>query len=139
MTPKQAIFLAPLLGAFISTFFMCLMSEAVSSNSFFSILIMYTLAGYIFSILSAVMFGLPLSAIFRRLDLKRWWQYGIGGLLCAIPFWLLWFFPFDTEHWKQYRLINSIYFFSVGLTSGIIYWLLVVHVLFPNKSLKDAP
>jgi len=136
VTPRRAIFLAPFLGVFISTFLMCIVSKEVSSNKFFSVLMVYSLVGYIFSIVSAVIFGLPLSAIFRRLNLTLWWQYVIGGIFCAVPFWFLWFFPFNTEHWKQYRFVNSIYFYSVGAISGAIYWLLVCYGLFPNKSLK---
>ena len=136
MKCTQGIFFAPIAAAFLGTLVMCFFSSKVSSTQFAGVLFTYSLVGSVFGILSAAIFGWPLSFVFRSFSLTSWWQFCLGGLLCALPFWIAWFYPFNTGHWEAYRVSNSLYFFGVGMLAGVIYWRFVVRRQPTNKSSK---
>jgi hypothetical protein len=132
MKPLQGIFIAPALGAFIATFAMCLTPE-VASHQFGSVLITYSIVGAIFGIISALLFGWPISLVFQRFKLIKLWHFILGGFVCALPFWVAWFYPFNSGHWDAKKYTNSIYFFSVGILSGATYWFLVIRTTHTNE------
>jgi hypothetical protein len=138
MKPLQGIFIAPALGAFSGAFLFCLISE-ISLNKFFSVLFLYSIVGALFGIISAVLFGWPISLIFRKLNLVRLWHFAVGGAVCAAPFWTAWFYPFNTGHWAAFKVSNSIYFYGVGVLAGVIYWFLVVRGQHTNNQRQPMP
>ena len=138
MKPFQGIFIAPALGSFVATFIMCLTPE-VASHQFGGVLITYSIIGTIFGIISALLFGWPLALLFQRFKLNNLWHFILGGFFCALPFWVAWFYPFNSGHWEANKYINSIYFFSVGIFSGAIYWYLVIRNTHTNKTPQPTP
>jgi len=136
MTAAQGIITASITAAFTVTVAMVVLSSDVSEAQIAGVVFVYSLVGSVFAIISAFLFGWPLSVLYRRLDFTLWWQYSIGGAICAFPFWFIWFYPFDTGHWEAYRLSNSAYFYSVGIFAGYIYWWCVVRPI--NKSKQEG-
>jgi hypothetical protein len=136
MTSVQGIITGSVAAVFISTVGMGLFSSEVSEGQFVSVVLIYSLVGSVFAVFSAFIFGSPLSLLFRRFGLVRWWQYCMGGAVCAFPFWFAWFYPFNTGHWVAFRVSNSAYFYSVGVIAGFIYWWCVVRPI--NKSKQQG-
>ena len=126
MTSVRGIITGSVAATFIATLGMGIFSSEVSIGQFASVVLVYSLIGSVVAIVSAFLIGWPLSLLFRRLGLMGWWQYCIGGAVCAFPFWFAWFYPFNTGHWYAYRASNSTYFYSVGAIAGFIYWWYVV-------------
>lgn len=132
MTSTQGIITGSVGAAFIATLGMVVLSSEVSSGQFAGVIFAYSLVGSVLAVFSAFLFGWPLSLLFQRLGFIRWWQYCVGGAICAFPFWFAWFYPFNNGHWEAYRVSNSAYFYSVGVIAGFIYWWCVVRPI--NKS-----
>lgn len=44
--------------------------------------------GFPIAVSVAIVFGLPLAFWFWKLRLTHWWQFGITGLVCAVPIWI---------------------------------------------------
>ena len=136
MRAMKGIVAASFLAALVGTISMGILSPEVSATQFVGVVFIYTLVGSLFAICCALLFDWPLSLIYSRLGLASWWQFCIGGAICALPFWIGWFYPFDTGHWEAYRVSNSLYFLSVGVLGGYFYWWLVVRPQPTNKSSK---
>ena len=115
---------------------MATLSSDVSATQFLEVVLTYSFAGAIFAIFSALLFGWPLSLIFNHFGFSKWWQFCLGGAVCAVPLWIAWFYPFNSGHWQAYRITNSIYFYGVGVLGGYIYWLVVAWCQPTNKSSK---
>ena len=137
MKSVQGIFLAPILASIICTLTMCIISPHVGLSQIISAFIIYSAVGSIFGVVSAVMFGWPLYLLFNKFKICRWWQFGLGGVICTIPIWVAWFYPFNTGHWQTYVFSNSIYFFSVGGLAGLLFWYFVVQCQPTNKALNS--
>jgi hypothetical protein len=118
---------------------MCIFSPDVSAAQIIGVLFVYSLVASIFSTAFALLLGWPLSLLYRRLGLARWWQFCLGGVICAVPFWFAWFYPFNTGHWEAYGVHNSLYFYGVGFLGGYFYWRFVVRPQPTNKSNNFAP
>jgi len=86
----------------------------------------YWIAGFPLAILCALVFGLPAYAAMKRWNLKRWWQFALGGLLLAVPFWNELAMPFDSVRWAQSGLFDSLNYLGSGAVGGLVFWLLVI-------------
>ncbi|MET3918553.1 hypothetical protein ABID97_005384 [Variovorax sp. OAS795] len=62
----------------------------------------------------------------KRWNLKRWWQFALGGLLLAVPFWNELAVPFDSVRWAQSGLFDSLNYLGSGAVGGLVFWLLVI-------------
>ena len=100
MKPTSGLFISSFLAAFLGTVAMASLSSEASSSAVGSLVFVYTLVGAAFAILSAFVFGWPLSKLYKRVGFFKWWQYALGGAACALPFWVAWFYPFNTGHWE---------------------------------------
>lgn len=121
-------------GAFIGTMLMLALDpiEKLTATVIINTLFLYTFVGSVFAWIVAGVIGIPLYLLYRRMGWVKLWQYLLGGMFCAIPFWALWFYPFDTVHWEVYKYSNTIYFFSVGgIAAGVFWWLSIN----PKKSI----
>jgi hypothetical protein len=136
MKPIIGLFVAPILGAFLGTVSMVVVS-GVEPNQILSVLFVYTLVGSVIGVVIAIFLGWPLFQAYKFFGMYKIWQYAIGGVLCALPFWALWFYPFNTGHWAVYRYVNTFYFFSVGIFSAIAFWFFVVRKMHTNKQLNS--
>lgn len=137
MKPVEGVFVTPILATFVGTLIMCIISHEVSSTQFIGVLFTYTFVGSIFAVISALLFGWPLSLIYRRFRFVKWWQFSIGGAIGAFPFWVAWFYPFNSTHWEMHRVGSSVYFYGVGIVSGYFYWRFVVRAKPTNISVKS--
>jgi hypothetical protein len=137
MKSVEGVFVTPILATFVATLIMCIISHEVSSTQFIGVLFTYTFVGSIFAVISALLFGWPLSLIYRRFRFVKWWQFSIGGAICAFPFWVAWFYPFNSTHWEMHRVGSSAYFYGVGIISGYFYWHFVVRAKPTNISVKS--
>ena len=138
MKPFKGFLLAPIVGAFFGTLLMSILSNEVSLSQMPSVLFVYTFVGSIFALFSAGTFGVALYFIFQKLRLTNLLAYFLGGLLCAAPFWIAWFYPFEGGHWESYKYTNSLYFFGVGAIGGLTFWYLVVRPMHSNKALQPT-
>lgn len=80
------------------------------------------LFGFPVAVIAAIIFGLPLAFLFRKLHLTRWWQFGITGFICAIPVWIRLAQPFTSVRWTQSGLYDSMNYLGSGVASGLAYW-----------------
>lgn len=131
------------MGAFLGTILMVFASD-IEANQILSVLFVYTLVGSVIGMIIATFLGWPLFQAYKFFGMYRAWQFAIGGALCALPFWALWFYPFNSNHWATYRYVNSFYFFSVGIFSAIAFWYFVIRKMYTNNQLNtdsgtDAP
>ena len=82
----------------------------------------YWLFGFPVAIATAIIFGLPLTLIFFKLRLVRWWQFGMAGFICAIPFWIELSQPFSLVRWVESDLYYSLNYLGSGFIGGLSYW-----------------
>jgi len=127
MRKIEAFLIAPAFGAFVSTVIFGLFQN-MSAGNYLTLVMLYGLFGSIFGLLSGLFFGWPIVKVFERYNLERLWQYIIAGIVCALPFLVGWFYPFNSEHWCVFGLTNSLYFFATGIIASIFYWYNVVKV-----------
>ena len=80
------------------------------------------IVGAIVAIPHAVVFGLPAFVAFRKYGLGRWWHYAIGGVLIAVPCWVLIAQPFDSARWRYAGGYDSVNILGTGLVAAILFW-----------------
>jgi len=80
------------------------------------------LIGFPIAIIAALVLGLPLAFVFWKLGLRRWWQFGMTGFICAIPAWFELAQPFESVRWMQSGLYDSLNYLGSGLAGGLAYW-----------------
>ena len=79
------------------------------------------------AIILALVLGVPAILLFCRLGYRKWWHFTLGGALIALPFWVLYFWPFNDGHWYATWHYNSIQFFASGAIGGTLFWWLTVY------------
>ncbi|WP_354331685.1 MULTISPECIES: hypothetical protein [unclassified Undibacterium] len=87
---------------------------------------LYWIFGFPVAIICAVIFGFPAQLLFRRLGLRRWWQFELGGLLFAMLFWYLSANPFTSARWIQSRFFDSLNYLGSGAAAGFAFWWLSI-------------
>lgn len=108
---KFGFIIAPVFGAMSGALVLVLASGFSSLNAshldlFFLVFLFSSAAG----IMSALLFGWPISIFFRRYGLTKSRHYLIGGALCAVPAAIV------------IQSVASIYALFVGMLSGYYYW-----------------
>ena len=78
--------------------------------------------GFPVAIVAAIVLGLPLTLIFWKLRLTRWWQFGLTGLVCAMPIWSVLAQPFGSTRWAQSGFFDSLNYLGSGFVGGLAYW-----------------
>ena len=137
MKPILGILVSAITATFVCTLIAFVLLPEKSTSQFVAALLTYSFVGSLFAIFSALIFGWPLSLIFRRFGFIQWWQFCIGGVICAFPLWAAWFYPFDGGHWEAYRITNSLYFYGIGSLGGFLYWWFVVRHVQNDKLLNN--
>lgn len=94
----------------------------VNGTKIWCALPIYWLFGFPVAIATAIVVGLPLTLIFWKLRLVRWWQFGIAGFVCAIPAWIDIAEPFTSGRWAQSGLYDALNYLGSGLAGGLAYW-----------------
>lgn len=84
--------------------------------------------GLIFAMIVALIGGLPMWFLFRRLGLERHWQYVLGGVICALPLWYELAQPFDSARWQHAGGFDSLNYLGSGAFGGFFFWLLLKRV-----------
>ncbi len=82
--------------------------------------------GLVLAYLSAGLFGLPLVLLFDRRHWRSWWQFAIGGAVCALPTLLLYAALGSPEHLQPFGAFPALGLLFWGCTSGLVFWLLGV-------------
>ncbi|MDO9334181.1 MAG: hypothetical protein Q7T57_06650, partial [Dehalococcoidales bacterium] len=75
---------------------------------------------------SAVILGLPAHLAFRRLGLRSWWQFMLGGLIFAVPVWYSLAEPFESPRWIQSGFFDSLNYLGSGAIAGFAFWWLAI-------------
>ena len=75
-----------------------------------------------------VVFGMPLLYVYRRLGMRRWWQFVLGGVLLAGPFWYSFAQPFNSPRWVAYGGHDSFLYLGTGAIAALTYWWYSKHV-----------
>jgi hypothetical protein len=78
--------------------------------------------GFPFAIATSLVFGVPLTLIFLKFGLKRWWQFALVGLLAALPLWLDLAQPFASARWQKSGFYDSLNYLGSGCAAGLAYW-----------------
>jgi hypothetical protein len=95
--------------------------------------------GAVVAIPVAVVVGLPVDWLFRRLHLRRWWQFLLIGLLSAIPVWYVLADPFASVRWLQSGGFDSLNYLGTGAVAGLAYWWLRVHRAARSNGVSGRP
>jgi hypothetical protein len=90
--------------------------------------------GFPFAIIVAIIFGLPVAFLFWKFRLTHWWQFGMAGLICALPMWRELAEPFTSVRWQQSGLYDSLNYLGSGLGGGLAYWRICQKV-----GIRDSP
>jgi hypothetical protein len=106
----------------------------VLPSQIFDILLVYTIMASIIGWAIAITLGWPLFLLYERFGLRSLWQYVIAGALCALPFWLLWFYSLDSGNWLAHKYVDTYYIFSTGIFSAVAFWFLVVRTARTKQS-----
>lgn len=112
---------AAVIGMVIATFTTCGVGLVHLTGSWCALPLVW-FVGFPIAVLAALIFGLPLAFLFWKLRLTRYWQFGITGLICAIPVWIDLAEPFTSVRWAQSGLYDSLNYLGSGLASGLAYW-----------------
>lgn len=94
--------------------------------------------GFPIAVSVAIVFGLPLAFLFWKLRLTHWWQFGITGLVCAVPPWIALSQPFTSVRWTESGLYDSLNLLGSGLAGGLAYWWISQKVGFRSSSDETA-
>ena len=86
----------------------------------------YWIVGFPSAIFFVLVFGLPAHLMFKRGGLRRWWQFVLGGLLLAVPFWNGLAKPFDSPRWGESGPFDSLNYLGSGAVAGLVFWLLAI-------------
>jgi hypothetical protein len=82
--------------------------------------------GLVLAYLSAGLFGLPLVLLFDRRYWRSWWQFAIGGAVCALPTLLVYAALGSPDHLQPFGVFPALGLLFWGCTSGLVFWLLGV-------------
>ena len=74
----------------------------------------------------AVLLGLPASLLFQKVGFRRWWQFALGGVAFAVPYWYSLAEPFSSPRWAEVGFFDSLNYLGSGLAGGIAFWWLSV-------------
>ena len=69
----------------------------------------------------ALLLGFPISRLFKKLKLFRWWQFVLGATLIATPFYIVVGEPL-TASWSDSGHFFFILYLGSGAFSGLYYW-----------------
>jgi ABC-type spermidine/putrescine transport system permease subunit II len=86
---------------------------------------LYWIVGIPPAIFSALVFGLPAYWLFRKVGLRRWWQFVLGGLVFAIPVWYELAQPFESARWRASGFFDSLNYLGTGALAGFAFWWLM--------------
>ncbi|WP_092386734.1 hypothetical protein [Halopseudomonas salegens] len=93
-----------------------------SGFSLMSAIGMYGIVATIIGWVVAVVLGVPLFLLARRLGAIGWQYFIFGGFLCGAAFWAVWFYPYTGGHFEAYWHTNGLYFCASGVFSGLSIW-----------------
>ena len=83
MKPAKGIIAASVLAVLIATILMAIVSPVVSSPQFTGVVFTYTLVGSLFAILCVLLFGWPLSIVYKN------WVCSNGGNIVLVVYFAL--------------------------------------------------
>lgn len=124
MSPRRALIVAPLVAVLAVNFIVALFQ--IGTINIFTFILSYTLVGGVLGIISAFIFAPIIQRLFSHWNLRQLWQYAFGGVTCTLPFWVLWFYPFNGGHWESFQVSNTLYFLSIGALAGGVFWWITI-------------
>ncbi len=127
----KAAVLAAILGVTAALLGSCAVGLVLGSGTWCSPLLWFV--GSVLAIVVALVGGLPLWLLLRRLGLNRPWHYVAGGVLCAVPLWYVLAGPFDSLRWQYAGGFDSFNYLGAGGFGGFFFW------LFSRLPSGDAP
>jgi len=83
-------------------------------------------AGLALAYPSALLFGLPLGLLFKRMCWRKWWQFALGGAACALPSVVLYALIGTPAHFQRFGSLPALGLLFIGACSGAAFWLLGV-------------
>jgi hypothetical protein len=108
----------------------------ISGTSTWCGLPLYWLIGIPTAVFFALVLGLPFHFAFEKLGLRRWWQYALGGLVLALPFWYSLAQPFSSARWLASGFFDSLNYLGSGTLAGIAFWWLAIR---QSNSVHPSP
>jgi hypothetical protein len=93
----------------------------------------YLLAGGAIAYASALLFGLPTYLVMKRVTKLEWWQVGLAGGVCGLPYWLISEYPYTTAYFRNQGLTNLIVYVTAGVVAGLVFWL-ITHGAAPSNN-----
>jgi len=122
---------AAIIGIVMATAITCGVG-LVSGSSTWCGLPLYLIVGGLPAMASAVVLGFPASLLFRRLGLRRWWQFVLGGTVFALPVWYELAEPFASARWLSAGFFDSLNYLGSGAFAGLVFWWLSIKVYGKN-------
>jgi hypothetical protein len=119
--PVSVLVSAAVIGVTVATCATCGVG-LLNGTKIWCALPIFWLFGFPVAISTAIVAGLPLMFVFWKLRLSRWWQFGMAGLVCAMPFWIALAKPFASVRWMESGLYDSLNYLGSGFAGGLSYW-----------------
>ena len=73
---------------------------------------------------SALLFGVPLFLLFRRLHWLKWWHMMLVGAMSMLPFAADWILDPPCCQSQAVRILEALLSVGVAATSGLCFWVL---------------
>ena len=125
MKPILGFLIAPPVGVLLPVFLINIASY--QHDTFWPSVIIYLVVAVTVAYASALVLGVPLFLLFRRLGWLRLWQVIAGSALCGIPFAVLQFLQTKMIYAPielSVRWFGSVLIFSV--LAGLAFWLVAL-------------
>lgn len=71
---------------------------------------------------SAIFFALPLFFLLRKFKWLQWWHALAAGIICSLPFTILYWAVAPTYHFEYAGLLNSLQLVATGALVGVLFW-----------------
>jgi len=114
---------AAVLGVFAASIVTCIVGLSCGTGTWCG-LPYYWIVGAIPAIATALVLGYPGAIAYRKLGLRRWWQFFLGGIVIALPVWYEFAQPFSSPRWVSAGFFDSLIYLGSGGFGGVAFWLL---------------
>lgn len=96
----------------------------------------YLMVGSAVAYASALLFGVPIYVVMKRLMKLTWWHTASAGGMCGFPYWLISEYPYSSTYFKYQGLTNLALYVLAGAIAGLVFWLITRDVVSSNSTIE---
>jgi hypothetical protein len=120
---------APFIGVALSTLLV------LGPRTTYEAWLVYVVVGSLIAYASVLLLGLPAYLVMKRTTKLKWWQIGLAGGLCGLPYWLISEYPFTTTYFQDQGMKDLVLYFVAGAIAGLTFWM-VTRGTAPSTSIE---